>query len=77
MIVNYPGEKPREVAGSSSSEWFIGAFFGNVTNPNAWLKWRGDTMIDWSCHNWDLNWTVHMLDGYWEQLFALERDGFW
>jgi iron complex outermembrane receptor protein len=77
MIVNYPGEKPREVAGSSSSEWFVGAFFGNVTNPNAWLKWRGDTTIDWTWHNWDLNWTLHFLDGYWEQLYAVQLGGFW
>ena len=77
MVINFPNERPRQAAGSSSSEWFIGSFFGDVTNPQAWLKWRGDTNIDWTWHNWDLNWTLHMLDGYWEQIFAKQFDGFW
>ena len=77
MVVNFPGERPRQVAGSSSSEWFVGRFFGDVTNPQAWLKWKGDTTFDWTWHNWDLNWTVHFLDGYWEQLYAVQFDGFW
>ncbi|PYK74666.1 MAG: hypothetical protein DME39_06430 [Verrucomicrobia bacterium] len=77
FVVNFPGERPRQAAGSSSSEWFIGSFFGDVTNPQAWLKWKGDTTFDWTWHNWDLNWTVHFLDGYWEQLYAVQFDGFW
>src|SRR5205814_6940073 len=39
MVINFPQSRPRQVAGSSSSEWFIGSFFGDVTNPQAWLKW--------------------------------------
>ena len=71
MVVAFPsiggiGVKPREVAGSSSAEWFVGPFFGDVTNPQAWLKWKGDTQLDWSWHNWDVNWTLHYLDGYHE-----------
>jgi iron complex outermembrane receptor protein len=77
FVFNFPGERPRQVAGRSSSDWFAGSFFGAVTIPNAWLKWRGDTTIDWTWHNWDLNWTVHFLDGYWEQLYATQFDGFW
>jgi iron complex outermembrane receptor protein len=77
MVVNFPHSRPREAAGSSSSEWFIGSFFGDVTNPQAWLKWRGDTTFDWTWHNLDLNWTLHFLDGYWEQLYAVQFDGFW
>jgi iron complex outermembrane recepter protein len=77
FVVNFPGSRPRQVAGSSSAEWFVGSFFGDVTNPQAWLKWKGDTTIDWTWHNWDLNWTVHFLDGYWEQLYAVQFDGFW
>ncbi len=68
MVIAFPGVKPREVAGSSSAEWFVGSFFGDVTNPQAWLKWKGDTTIDWTWHNWDMNWTLHTLDGYWEQI---------
>jgi len=71
FVVNYPGQRPRQVAGSSSSEWYIGSFFGDATNPQAWLKWRGDTTIDWTWHNWDMNWTWHFLDGYNEQLHAI------
>ena len=75
MVVNFPGSRPRQAAGSSSTEWFIGSFFGDVTNPQAWLKWRGDTTLDWTWHNWDMNWTWHFLDGYWEQVKALQFDG--
>jgi iron complex outermembrane receptor protein len=71
MVVDFPNSRPRQAAGSSSSEWYIGNFFGDVSNPQAWLKWRGDTTFDWTWHNWDLNWTVHFLDGYWEQIYAL------
>jgi iron complex outermembrane recepter protein len=77
MVVNFPGDRPRQAAGSSSSEWFIGSFFGDVTNPQAWLKWRGDTTLDWTWHNVDFNVTWHFLDGYWEQLYAVQFDGFW
>ena len=77
MVVNFPGERPRQVAGSSSSEWFVGSSFGDVTNPSGWLKWKGDTTLDWTWHNVDLNVTVHTLDGYWEQIYAKQFDGFW
>jgi outer membrane receptor protein involved in Fe transport len=70
FVINYPGQRPRQVAGLSSSEWYIGSFFGDTTNPQAWLKWRGDSTIDWTWHNWDMNWTWHFLDGYWEQTKA-------
>src|SRR5206468_6357485 len=29
MVVNFSGERPRQVAGSSSSEWFVGSYFGD------------------------------------------------
>ena len=76
FVINYPGQRPYQVAGSSSSEWYVGSFFGDSTNPQAWLKWRGDTTLDWTWHNWDMNWTWHFLDGYNEQLFAFQLDGF-
>ena len=77
FVINFPNERPRQVAGSSSSEWFAGSFFGDVTNPQAWLKWKGDTNVDWNWHNVDFNVTLHMLDGYWEQIYAKQFDGFW
>jgi len=75
MVVNFPGSRPRQAAGSSSTEWYIGSFFGDVTNPQAWLKWRGDTTLDWTWHNVDFNVTWHFLDGYWEQILAEQFDG--
>jgi iron complex outermembrane recepter protein len=77
MVINFPGERPRQVAGSSSSEWFIGSYFGDPVNTQGWLKWKGDTLLDWTWHNWDLNWTVHFVDGYWEQILAKQFDGKW
>ena len=77
MVVNFPHARPRQVAGSSSSEWYIGSFFGDPTNPQAWLKWRGETQLDWTWHNWDMTWTWHFLDGYWEQIYAVQFDGFY
>jgi outer membrane receptor protein involved in Fe transport len=77
FVLNFPNERPRQAAGSSSSEWFAGSFFGDVTNPQAWLKWKGDTNVDWTWHNVDFNVTMHFLDGYWEQLYAKQFDGFW
>src|SRR5215472_15542707 len=75
MVVNFPESRPRQAAGSSSTEWFIGSFFGDVTNPQAWLKWRGETVLDWTWHNVDFNVTWHFLDGYWEQILAEQFDG--
>ncbi len=76
MVIAFPNTRPREVAGMSSSEWFLGPFFGDITNPQAWLKWKGDTTLDWTWHNWDMNWTVHTLDGYWEITRTINSDGF-
>jgi len=35
FVVNYPQQRPYQVAGRSSSEWYIGSFFGDATNPQA------------------------------------------
>jgi iron complex outermembrane receptor protein len=75
MVINFPKSFPRQQAGASSSDWFIGSFFGDVTNPQAWLKWKGDTNVDWNWHNVDFNVTLHTLDGYWEQILASQFDG--
>lgn len=75
FVVNFPHSTPRQAAGSSSTEWYIGSYFGDVTNPQAWLKWRGDTSLDWTWHNWDVTWTWHFLDGYHEQFLAQQFDG--
>jgi hypothetical protein len=64
------------VAGRANNGPFEGSFFGDVTSGDAWVKWKGMTNLDWTWHNIDLNGTVHLFDGFWEELFAKQFDGF-
>jgi iron complex outermembrane receptor protein len=75
FVFNYPGDRPWQVAGRTNNDWFAGSFFGDVTSGDAWFKWKGVTNLDWTWHNWDLNWTLHTVDGFWEQTFAKQFDG--
>jgi iron complex outermembrane recepter protein len=77
FVFNFPGDRPWQVAGRTNNDWFAGSFFGDVTSGDAWFKWKGVTNLDWTWHNWDLNWTLHTLDGFWEQTFAKQFDGKW
>src|SRR6266567_4200583 len=77
FVFNFPGDRPWQVAGRANNDWFAGNFFGDVTSGDAWFKWKGVTNLDWTWHNWDLNWTLHTLDGFWEQLKAKQFDGVW
>jgi len=73
----FPGSSTvREVAGRANNGPFEGSFFGDVTSGDAWVKWKGMTNLDWTWHNIDLNGTVHLFDGFWEELFAKQFDGF-
>src|SRR5213079_3076408 len=65
------------VAGRSNADWFAGSFFGDVTTGDAWYKWKGLTNLDWTWHNIDFNVTVHLVDGFWEQIKAKQFDGIW
>ena len=53
-----------------------GSLFG-FASGDAWYKWKGISTLDWTWHNFDLNATVHMVDGFWEEIFAKKFDGFW
>jgi len=75
FVFNYPGDRPWQVAGRTNNDWFAGSFFGDVTSGDAWFKWKGVTNLDWTWHNWDLNWTLHTVDGFNEQTFAKQFDG--
>jgi iron complex outermembrane recepter protein len=75
FVFNFPGTRPYQVAGRINSDWFEGSFFGQATGGDAWYKWKGMTNLDWTWHNWDLNATVHLLDGFWEEIYALRFDG--
>jgi iron complex outermembrane receptor protein len=75
FVVNFPGEKPVQVAGRANEDWFLGSFFGDTTSGDGWMKWKGVTNLDWNWHNVDFNATLHTLDGFWEQIFAKQIDG--
>ena len=77
FVFNFPGDRPWQGAGRSNADWFAGDFFGDVGTGDAWFKWKGMTNLDWTWHNWDLNATVHLVDGFWEQIYAVKFDGFW
>ena len=69
FMFQFPGAVAQGgVAGRSNADPFAGSFFGDVTTGDAWLKWKGMTNLDWTWHNIDFNVTVHMLDGFWEQI---------
>jgi iron complex outermembrane receptor protein len=75
FVVNFPGERPFQVAGRINADWWEGLFFGQATGGDGWYKWKGMTNLDWTWHNIDLNATVHLLDGFWEEIFAAKFDG--
>lgn len=77
FIFQFPGEKAREVAGRVNSDWFESNFFAQQTGYDAWYKGKGTSRLDWTWHNFDLNWTVHYTDGFWEEIYAKKFDGFW
>jgi len=76
FVFQFPGQRAYQVAGRTNNDWFEGSFFGQTTGGDAWYKWKGSSQLDWTWHNWDLNATVHLLDGFWETLFATQVDGF-
>src|SRR5215469_15894532 len=77
FIYQFPGSVAREVQGRANNGPFEGSFFRDVTSGDAWVRWKGITNLDWTWHNIDFNTTVHLFDGFWEQLFAKQFDGFW
>jgi outer membrane receptor protein involved in Fe transport len=55
-------------AGQSNNDVIEGAFFGQVTGGDGWMRWKGTELLDWTWKNWDLDWTVHYLDGFREEI---------
>ncbi len=58
------------MSGRTNSDPFEGAFFGQVTGGDGWVKWKGTSRIDWSDWPWKgigLTWTVHYFDGFHEK----------
>jgi outer membrane receptor protein involved in Fe transport len=75
FIFQFKGDRAWQVAGRTNGDWWGGSDFG--IGGDAWYKWKGLSTLDWTWHNFDLNATVHILDGFWEEIFAKKFDGFW
>ena len=66
----------REVSGRANEDPFDGTFFGAATGGDGWVKWKGNSTIDWTWHNFDVNWTVRYLDGFKEIIgYYVDSDG--
>jgi iron complex outermembrane receptor protein len=77
FVFAFPGDKRAfHVAGRANNDFIEGFFFGNVTGGDGLMRWRGTEILDWTWKNWDLNWTVHYLGGYREEIFNKKIDGF-
>ena len=62
--------RAREVSGRTNSDPFEGAFFGQVTGGDGWVKWKGISRLvwsDWPIKNLELVWTLHYFDGFKEK----------
>jgi len=76
FVFAFPGSKRAfHVAGRSNSDWIEGAFFDSATGDDGWMRWRGLENLDWTWKNWDLNWTVHYIGGFREEVLAKQFDG--
>jgi outer membrane receptor protein involved in Fe transport len=58
------------VAGRADNDWIEGSFFGQLQGGDGWMRWRGIENLDWTWKNWDLNWTVHYIGGFREEVLA-------
>jgi hypothetical protein len=75
-VFAFPGSKQAfHVAGRSNSDFIEGTFFGSTAGGDGWMRWRGIENLDWTWKNWDLNWTVHYVGGFREEVFAEQFDG--
>jgi iron complex outermembrane receptor protein len=76
FVFAFPGSKRAfHVAGRANNDFIEGAFFGQVTGGDGWMRWRGIENLDWTWKNWDLNWTVHYIGGFREEVLAKQFDG--
>jgi hypothetical protein len=75
FVFALPGSKQAfHVAGRANNDFIEGSLFGSV--GDGWMRWRGIENLDWTWKNWDLNWTVHYIGGFREEVFAKQFDGF-
>ena len=77
FVFAFPGSKQAfHVAGRSNTDFIEGMFFGSPGGGDGWMRWRGIENLDWTWKNWDLNWTVHYIGGFREEIFNKKFDGF-
>jgi iron complex outermembrane recepter protein len=76
FVFAFPGSKQAfHVAGRSNTDFIEGMFFGSPGGGDGWMRWKGIENLDWTWKNWDLNWTVHYIGGFREEVFAKQFDG--
>jgi iron complex outermembrane receptor protein len=69
FMFGFPGDfRGWHVAGLANNDVIEGAFFGQVTGGDGWMRWRGTELIDWTWKNWTLDWTIHYLGGFREEV---------
>ncbi len=78
FVFAFPGSKQAfHVAGRANDDWIEGAFFGGTHQTgDGWMRWRGIENLDWTWKNWDLNWTVHYIGGFREEIVPKQFAGF-
>jgi iron complex outermembrane recepter protein len=59
--------KTHEVSGRTNNDPFEGAFFGQVTIGDGWLKWKGISRLTWDWNNFDLSIAARYNDGFREE----------
>jgi hypothetical protein len=77
FVFAFPGStRAFHVAGRANNDFIEGFLFGQATGGDGWMRWRGTEILDWQWKNWDLNWTVHYLGGFREEVDNKAIDGF-
>jgi iron complex outermembrane recepter protein len=61
-----------DIPGATEKELRGGALFGS---DEGYLKWRSNSLLDWSWHQLDLGTTVHYLDGFHEIINTTAQSG--
>jgi iron complex outermembrane receptor protein len=76
FVFAFPGStRAFHVAGRANDDFIEGFLFGQVTGGDGWSRWRGTEVLDWAWKNFDLNWTVHYIGGFREELRNKQIDG--
>jgi hypothetical protein len=61
------GFPTHEVSGRTNNDPFTGAFFGQVTIGDGFLKWKGISRLTWDWNNFSLSTAARYNDGFREQ----------